>query len=128
MFLLNWYEKWLELKRDYKQDKPCESCETLKVELAHLHQDNQRLLDRILEKPTVPTERIGDNVTPILPRRGVPWNARRQLLEANDRHAAQLMKNAPKAQPVAEMVSTEDLTELEDEVLGAEQEREARTK
>jgi len=129
MFLLDWYEKWLELRREYKTPEPkiCESCETLKMELAHLHQDNQRLMDRLLEKPTAPVERTGDNVTPILPRRGVPWNARRQMLEANDKHAAQLMKNAPKPQPNVTDEEDTTLKELESEVLGAEQERESKT-
>src|SRR5688572_15683391 len=118
MFLLNWYEKWLEIRREYKAEKPCESCETLKMELAHLHADRKQLLDRILERPSPPVDRIGDNVTPILPKRGVPWNARRQMLEANDRHQAQLLKNAPKPQPVVTATPTDtDLQELEDEVL-----------
>lgn len=125
MFLLNWYEKWLELRREYKQEKPCESCETLKLELAHLHQDNQKLLDRILAQPAQPIERVGDTTTPILPRSGLPWAARKQLLEANDRHIAKLMKEAPK--PVS--VDT-TLKELENDVLdrdldNAEREREA---
>jgi len=121
MFLLDWYEKWLELRREYKTSEPkiCESCETLKMELAHLHQDNQRLMDRLLEKPTVIPERTGDNVTPILPRRGVPWNARKQMLEENDRHKAKLMKDAPKPSPV-----DTTLEELESDVLSAERERE----
>ncbi len=125
MFLLDWYRQWLELRREYKAEKPCESCETLKMELAHLHQDNQRLLDRILTPPAAPVERVTDNVTPILPKRGVPWNVRRQMLESNDRHAAQLLKNAPKPQPVVE--NNAELAELEEEVLGAEQERESKT-
>lgn len=137
MFLLDWYRQWLELRREYKSTEPkiCESCETLKLELAHLHQDNQRLLDRILTPPVTPSvERVIDNVTPILPKRGVPWNARRQMLEANDRHAAQLLKNAPKPQPASSGTTTNTTTnELEDDVLDkelkdAEQERETRTK
>ena len=121
MFLLDWYEKWLELRREYKTSEPkiCESCETLKMELAHLHQDNQRLMDRLLEKPTPIPEIRGDNVTPILPRRGVPWNARKQMLEENDRHKAKLMKDAPKPSPV-----DTTLEELESDVLSAERERE----
>jgi len=119
MFLIEWYRQWKETKREFSEPKICESCEVLKMELAHLHQDNQRLLDKILTPPTAPIERTGDNVTPILPRRGVPWNARKQMLEENDRHKAKLMKDAPKPSPV-----DTTLEELESDVLSAERERE----
>jgi hypothetical protein len=119
MFLIEWYRQWKETKREFSEPKICEGCEVLKVELAHLHQDNQRLLDKILTPPTAPIERTGDNVTPILPRRGVPWNARKQMLEENDRHKAKLMKDAPKPSPV-----DTTLEELESDVLSAERERE----
>ena len=120
MFLIDWYRQWKEAKREFIEPKVCESCEVLKIEIAHLHQDNQRLLDRILLPTAQPIERIGDAITPILPRRGIPWAARKQMLEANDRHAAKLMRDAPK--PSTSTDTT--LEELESEVLNAEQERE----
>lgn len=123
MFLINWYRQWLELKAEYKVEKPCDSCETLRQQNEFLRQDNDRLLTRILT-PAVVLERpeaIPDNVTPL--RKGhIPWNVRRQSLEAEDRQKAKLQRDAPKA--VASDTSTE---ELEKEVLNAEQERESQT-
>lgn len=123
MFLLNWYSQWLELRAQYKEPKLCESCETLKQQVEHLRQDNDRLLTRVLT-PVVVTERpevIPDNITPL--RKGhIPWNVRKQSLEAEDRQKAKLQRDSPK--PVAADTSTE---ELEQEVLNAEQERESQT-
>lgn len=122
MFLLNWYRQWLELKAEYKQPDICESCETLRQQNEFLRQDNDKILTRLLAPIT--TERapeVVDNVTPI--KRGhIPWNVRRQSLESEDRKRAQLARNAPK--PVT---ADTELRDLEKEVLGAEQEREAKT-
>lgn len=126
MFLLNWYRDYLELKREYKQVKPCESCETLKVQVEQLRYDNDKLLDRMLEKPSAPTQIIiPDNITPIKTRQHIPWRVRQQTLEAEDRQKAKLMRDAPKPEPVSAETTTE---ELEQEVLNAERAREAEAK
>jgi len=126
MFLLDWYKEWLELKREYKAPRVCESCETLKISVEQLRLDNERLLNRLLEKPETELKPTTiDNTTPIKPRH-TPWKVRQQLLEANDRHQAKLMRNVPK--PVIPGIST-DITneELEQDVLDAERERETQT-
>lgn len=125
MLLLNWYRDWLELRREYKKEKVCETCETLKIQVEQLRYDNGKLMDRILEKPNTVTEpRIPDNITPILPR-NKPWKVIQQSLEAQDRvRAAQLRKDAPK--PVIAMPINTETEELEQEILNAEREREAK--
>lgn len=129
MFLLKWYEQWLELRREYKPKPPCESCETLKIQVEALREDNRRLLDRMLEKPEPEPQRAIDTTTPIIPRgRQLPWKVRQQMLEANDRDVAAKLKNAPKPRPQPVPVTTTQ--DLEDDVLdreldNAERERQA---
>lgn len=82
------------------ENKVCSSCEILKAQLERLTYENQKLLDRILEKPTPEPVREPPQVT--IPR-NIPWNVRRQMLEAEDREKARLMREAPKP------ITTEDL-------------------
>lgn len=132
MFILRWYREWLELRREYNEPKICETCEALKITVEQLRTDNQRLLDRLLEKPTNEIPTIQEQATPIkVGRQHIPWNVRQQILEKNDRHQAKLMREAPKPIPSISSVPTSITNqELEDDVLNendlknAEKERE----
>lgn len=89
-----------ECREEREDTRICQSCETLKSQLEIANLEKQKLLDRLLEKPQPEIPREPVQVTrPV----HVPWNVRRQMLEAEDRRKAQLMKQAP--QPI----STEDL-------------------
>lgn len=115
MFILNWYRQYLELKREFSQEKICESCETLKQMNDHLRMDNEKLLRRILEKPE---PEIQTPVEPQITRpKTLPWRVKQQMLEQEDRARARALRNAPK-----EDVKTD---ELEKELGIAEQSREA---
>ena len=97
MFLLNWYREWLEIRASVKQeDKPCESCETLKMQLATVNQQNEKLLARLMEKPEPIPERI---IAPEPVTRPVvmPWRVRQQMLETEDKAKAAALRKA--AQP-----------------------------
>jgi hypothetical protein len=97
---------------DCRADAICESCETLRIEIARLRDENTKLLDRILEKPTSP---VAQEVAPMkVPPRNVPWNVRRQMLEAEDRERAKLMAQVTKT----------DVTDLEKELDVVEKDRE----
>lgn len=96
----------------------CKSCETLKLQLAIANDEKRALLDRILEKPVAEATLNTDDLKPIVPRT-LPWNARRQALEAEDRAAAKILK-----QNKTENVSTADLEQAMD---NATKEREATT-
>lgn len=124
MILLNWYKEWLELKREYKT-KPCETCDTLRVQVEQLRLDNSKLMDRLLEKPVSEVVmRVPDNLTPIKPRH-IPWALRRQMMESEDRKAAQLKRDVPKPLNVEQIKtpSTTTTEELEEELDNAERER-----
>lgn len=121
MFLLNWYKDWLEIRREYKQSKPCDTCEALKIQVEQLRHDNSRLMERLLEKPESEPQSVVDNITPIIPKgRHIPWKIRQQMLEEKDRREAKLLRDAPKPTPID--TTTE---ELEQEIFNAEQERES---
>jgi len=105
-------EHCMEKERD---EKVCDSCETLKSQIARLQFENDKLLDRILEKPKEVEVKVDTSeLKPITPRGALNWRVKQQMLEAEDRERAKLLKNAP--------IPTE---ELEKELDVAEQSRES---
>jgi len=129
MFLLNWYRQWKTIRAEFHEDKICVSCESLKQQVEILQYNNNQLLSALTQKPGEPIRQDTSNLKPMLPRR-VPWGQRRQMLEAEDRHRAELLrkKTEEMTPPVASVAST-TLEELESEVgvVDAESEREANT-
>jgi hypothetical protein len=76
------------------EPKICETCEILKMELAKAQEREKRLLDKILDVPKVED---APPRTPIpIPRNQLPWSARKQILEEEDRQRARAMREAPK--------------------------------
>jgi hypothetical protein len=116
--MFNWIREYLELKYEFKErSSKCESCETLKMQLEIANHEKSQLLTRLLEKPESEVRPVQtEEIKPIMPKT-VPWNVRRQMIEAEDREKAKLMRIAPKP-----IVKTED---LEKELLDAEKSREA---
>jgi hypothetical protein len=93
-----------------REAKFCVSCDILKQEVARLQIENDRLLSRLLDKPEPkePASTDLNNMVPIMPRaRG--WQERKKLLEAEDRHKAQLLKQVG-------ATGTETIEELEKEL------------
>jgi hypothetical protein len=101
MFLLDWYEKYLQLKQDYKI---CQTCDYLKNQLEIERQFNKVLMDKLTNKPkTIPVQ--AERPEPIIKPSFIPWRTRRQLLEAEDRRAAQVMRDKEKELQRAKDVS-----------------------
>jgi len=80
--------KWFGLS-----DIPCESCEILREQLHKSDAERQNLLHRLLDKdkpepPQVSTEEF----QPVTPQ-FTPWRVRQQMLEAEDRQKAKLMRD-----------------------------------
>ncbi len=95
----------------------CQSCEALKLEIARLHDQNNRLIEGILEKPEPEKPMDTRDLKPILPQRHLNWNSRRQMLEEADRdkaramrHKADELKAAGIEVPVTQTTTTEPLT------------------
>lgn len=126
MFLLEWYQRWLEIRSIYKREraeltqenKICASCETLKLQLEIANYEKQQLLNRLLAPPVTEERPVAPEPTTVLRPRNVPWAVRRQMLEREDRIKAATLRNAAKPDSVA----TE---ELEKELNVAEQTRES---
>lgn len=117
MFLIDWLRQYKELRREFSPEKElCESCETLKSQLALANQTNEKLIQRILEKSE--PERVVAPVPVPFNKQTLPWAARRQILEAEDREKARALRNAPKPD------STTSVEELEKELGIVEHERE----
>lgn len=128
MFIINWIREWKQMKREFAPVVPehhCENCDTLRIQVEQLRQDNKTLLTRLLDKPEEREPASPQAFAPIKTSaaRHIPWSARRQMLETESREQAKLLKNAPKP---ADAVSDEkELAELETEVGIAAKERES---
>lgn len=70
----------------------CESCETLKQQLAIANAEKKQLLDRLLEKPKEEVIQQTSDLTPIKPKGAGRWQDQRRELEANDRRVASILK------------------------------------
>jgi hypothetical protein len=102
---------------DELQDaRVCASCETLKHQLEIANYEKREILNKLIKEPeqsiTNPT-----NYNEMRPRT-VPWNVRRQELEAEDRRRAQLLKEKEKELKVVSSDSIKDssVDELEKEL------------
>lgn len=105
------FHKWLnphcpDCSHEYQTLVKCESCEVLKQQLAIANLEKKQLLDSILIKPQVNESSAPVSMTPT---KQVTWKVRQQMLEAEDRAKARLMKESPKP--------LHDIDDLEQEVV-----------
>lgn len=84
-----------------REESICDTCEILRHELEVVRLENRQLLDRILERPETPKEIDTSELKPMIPH-NKSWNIRKQILEAEDRERAKLMRSGGS-------ISTEDL-------------------
>ena len=89
-------------------DKVCKSCETLERQLEIANEDKKKLLEIILER-----NKISENDTtsktetePIKPRM-IPWSVRKNLLEAEDREKARILRSQDPEQKKIEELEKE---------------------
>ena len=121
--MANWFHRFfnphcehcMEERREVKLDTKCESCDTLRRQLEIANHQNEQLLTRLIEKPA-PAIETREPVAISRPK-NIPWNLRKQMLEAEDRHAAKLMREAPKPDTVKV-----DVEDLEKEILAVQNE------
>lgn len=115
MFLLKWYREFKEIRAEFKSDVVCVSCESLKQQVEVLQYNNNQLLGALTHKPEVVERVIDPNLKPMLPRR-MPFTQRREMLEAEDRHRAQLLRKKAEEMAPTPTVASTTLEALEDEV------------
>jgi hypothetical protein len=99
----------LRLEELARENKVCDSCQTLTRQLEIANNLNEKLMDRLTAPPVV-QEHVplqGKDMQTVRPR-AIPWNIRKQMLEAEDRKKADLLRQAPK--PIESVpASTEQL-------------------
>lgn len=80
--------KWFGL-----EELPCNTCEVLRAQLDESNRERRELLSRLLEpsKPE-PIPQDKEELVPIRPS-FTPWRVRQQMLEQEDRKAAQLKRD-----------------------------------
>jgi len=79
----------------------CKSCETLKSILEISNHEKQKLLERLLEKPE--TELVKEKIEITAPKL-MNWKVRQQMLEAEDRKRAQLLRDYKKTEELESQV------------------------
>lgn len=87
MGFMNWWN-------NYWDAPPCRSCEELRSLLATEKHEKKQLLDTLLD--TVKPKQMGEvqpirQAEPIVPK-AVSWRVRREMLEAEDRRQAEILK------------------------------------
>src|SRR3954466_13054666 len=101
--------KWFGL-----EDPPCETCEVLRERLVASERERRELLQRILTPEPLPTPSVStEEPIPLTPQ-FTPWRIRKQLLEAEDRKKAELLR--AKAKELANAGSQQSIDALEKEL------------
>lgn len=100
----------------------CDSCESLKTQLALKNEECRLLLSKVLKEPepVIVEEPVR---IPTKPKSGVPWKVLQRHLEAEDRAKARSMDNAAKPDAVRQGTVV-DVADLEKELNIASAERE----
>jgi len=82
--------KWFGLS-----DKPCETCEVLRIQLAKSESERADLLSKLLAKDTPEPlqKQEAEEFKPIVPQY-IPWRVRQQMLQEEDSKRAQLLKQS----------------------------------
>lgn len=119
-------------REERQENRVCRACETLRMQLESAVAEKRMLLEALTRKDEVISATPPSELQPIMPRH-TPWRVRQQVLEAESRQAAAILKkkldelnpDAPRnlhvAAPATPAVSTE---ELEQEMDLVEKERE----
>lgn len=118
IWLKEQFELWLERREEARK---CQTCEVLKEQLYIANNEKQKLLDQIIEltNPKELPQAEQQTFEPIKPRI-VPWHVRKQLLEAEAREQARLLRDA--SNPDIQKSNQE----LEDELLKIAEENDKR--
>lgn len=89
---------------------PCQTCEVLRSQLDESNRERREILQKLLEKDkpeSVPSTKP-EELHPIRPQ-FTPWRVRQQMLEAEDRKQAQLLKEKQKEMAEARKPGIEEL-------------------
>lgn len=88
MFLLDWYREYLTIRAE----RVCQNCEYLKTQLEIEQQFNKVLFEKLTKQPESLPITVPETVVPA--PKHIPWQVRRQILEGQDKIAAQKLREA----------------------------------
>src|SRR5262245_60112860 len=74
-----------------EDNKVCQSCETLKTQLEIANYEKKQLLDSLL-RPREPDMQVALQIPKEVFPRSIPWRVRQQMLEAEDRKTAEMLR------------------------------------
>jgi len=101
-----------------EDNKVCLSCDTLRTELAAVRRHNEQLMETLIEQfgPRQISQEQVEVKIPIDPKT-LSWRARRQILEANDKREAEILRARDRelAGPKIEQLEEELLPHIEEE-------------
>ncbi len=93
------------LRKWFGLESGCQTCEVLRTQLDESNRERRELLHKLLTKDQAePVAEKEEEYVPIQPQ-FVPWRVRQQMLEAEDRKKAELLKR-----------NSEDIEKLEKEL------------
>lgn len=108
-----------QCREEREASKVCASCETLKDQIDFLNSERDRLLDTVIKlstpKPAEPVQ--ATNMADLKPITSgtIPWRVRQQMLEAEDREKARILRD--KQKEIARLKpQAENINDLEKEL------------
>lgn len=116
--LLTFLREYLDLRRESKSY--CKSCETLREQLNVANHEKKVLLDQILYKPEKPVAEIEKAPVPITPKI-VPWKVQREILEAEDRAKAKIIRQQQEEYARAQISKNQTSEPIENSSISVEQ-------
>lgn len=90
--IIEFFREFFQLVNERTFEKRrCPFCEELKQILNQERQEKRKLLDFIIDSEKEVPKELPKEIQPIQPKM-IPWRIRREMLEAEDRKQAQLMR------------------------------------
>lgn len=112
-----------QLRVERERVKECPTCESLRTQLERVQAENTRLMNHIINPPKLEGRTEAPETPLPIPPKTLPWNIRRQMLEAEDRRKAEILR-----QREQELTESKQIDELEKELQIKEQQAEEQIK
>lgn len=109
--MFNWLREFYEIRAEYRR---CRTCEELRRELDYLRGDNQRLLNKLVFLSPEVKQESSNQLISAKPLR-VPWIVKQQMLEAEDRQKAKIIKDLEERMGIKDEIPRSDSTGAETE-------------
>lgn len=117
-----WLRELYEINAEFRENKQhCKSCETLRLELDRCNREKSQLLANLLDpRPAAVPSPPPMITTPVRVR--TPWPVKQQILEAEDRQKAKIIKDLEERMGIKNAIprDTASQAEAEREIGGGE--------